>query len=106
MKFRGGMAEMMRQASRLQRKIEQRKEELKDQTFSASAGNDQVTAEANGAGELISIEIAAELIEGDDRELLQDLVVAASNAALSAAKNHVDEEIKKVTGGLEIPGIG
>ena len=105
MQFRGGMSELMRQASRLQRKIEIRKQELKSETVSASAGNDQVTAVANGARELVSITIAPELLKGEDLSMVQDLIVAATNAALTKSQEFVDAELEKVTGGMKIPGI-
>ncbi|MFK7990913.1 MAG: YbaB/EbfC family nucleoid-associated protein [Sandaracinaceae bacterium] len=103
--FRGGMSELMRQASRLQRKIESRKVELKEETVEASAGNDQVKAVANGGRELVSIVIDPKLLEGEDLDMVQDLVVAATNAALNKATEMVDEELEKVTGGMKIPGL-
>lgn len=105
MQFRGGMSELMRQASRLQRKIEQRKVELKTETVSASAGNDQVKVVANGGRELVSIEISPELLKGEDLSMVQDLIVAASNAALQKAQEMVDAELEKITGGMKIPGL-
>ena len=105
MKFRGGMGELMRQASRLQRKVETRKEELKEERIEASAGNDQVKVVANGGGELVSIEIDPKLLEGEDLEMLQDLVVAATNAALKKSEELVEAEVEKVTGGMKIPGL-
>lgn len=104
-RFRGGMSELMRQASRMQRKIEARKEELKEETVEASAGNDQVKAVANGARELVKVEIDPKLLESEDLEMVQDLIVAASNAALNKASEMVDEELEKVTGGMKIPGL-
>jgi len=103
--FRGGMGELMRQASRLQHKIEVRKKELENETVEASAGNDQVKVVANGAGELVRVVIDPELLKGEDLDMVQDLVVAASNAALTKANEMVDAEIEKVTGGLKIPGL-
>ena len=105
MKFRGGMGELMRQASRLQRKIEKRKEELKELSFEASAGNDQVKCTVNGGQELVSIVIDPKLLEGEDLEMAQDLVVAAANAALAKSREEVDAELEKVSGGLKIPGL-
>jgi hypothetical protein len=105
MKFRGGMGELMRQASRLQRKIDKRKEELKGEIIEASAGNDMVKVTVNGAQELVKVEIDPKLLEGEDLEMLQDLVVAATNAALTKCREMVDAEIEKVTGGLQIPGL-
>jgi hypothetical protein len=106
MNFRGGMGELMRQAGRVQRKVEKRREELKEETFEARAGNDNVTAIANGIPELTEIRINKTLLEEEDIEMVQDLVVAAANAALTKAREHVDAEIEKITGGLSIPGIG
>ncbi len=106
MKFRGGMAELMRQASRMQRKIERRREELKDQTFEAGAGNDVVKVTVNGAAELVNVEVDPKALEEEGLEMIQDLVVAATNAALKIAREHVDGELEKVTGGLKIPGLG
>lgn len=106
MNFRGGMGELMRQAGRVQRKVEKRREELKAETFEASVGNDKVTAVANGVPELSEIRIDDALLREEDLEMVQDLVVAAANAALAKAREHVDAEIEKITGGLTIPGIG
>lgn len=103
--FRGGMSELMRQASRLQRKIEARKQELKAETIEASAGNDQVKVVVNGAKELVSITIAPELLTTEDLGMVQDLIVAAVNAGNQKATEFIDAELEKVTGGLKIPGM-
>ena len=106
MNFRGGMGELMRQAGRIQRKVEKRREELSSETFEASAGNDKVTAVANGIPELAEVRIAPGLLNEEDLDMVQDLVVAAANAALTKAREHVDAEIEKITGGLSLPGVG
>jgi DNA-binding YbaB/EbfC family protein len=103
--FRGGMGELMRQASRLQRKVEKRKEELKAETVEASSGNDQVKVVANGAGELISVVIDPALLKNEELGMVQDLVVAAVNAALTKSQQMVETEVEKVTGGIKIPGL-
>ncbi len=105
MAFRGGMGELMRQASRLQRKIEQKKEELKDEMTEASVGNDQVKAQVNGAGEVVTVTIDPALLTAEDLEMVQDLVVAAVNAAMTKSNEMVDAEIEKISGGLKIPGL-
>jgi nucleoid-associated protein EbfC len=106
MSFRGGMNEFVRQAARMQRKIEARREELKSEEFEASAGNDRVKVKVNGGLELVALEIDPKLIEDEGLEMTQDLVVAAANAALTKARDSVDAEIQKVSGGLKIPGLG
>lgn len=105
MKFRGGMNELMRQASRLQRKVAQRKEELRTETVEASAGNDRVKVVINGARELVSITIDPELLKSEDLGLVQDLIVAATNAALAKANEMIEAEIEKVSGGVRVPGL-
>lgn len=105
MKFRGGMNELLRQASRMQRKMEKRREELKEEEFEAGAGNDLVTVKVNGASEVISVSIDEKALEGEGLEMVQDLIIAATNAALTKAREHVDAELEKTTGGLKIPGM-
>ena len=105
MKFRGGMSELMRQASRLQRKVSRRKEELKTETVEASAGNDQVKVVVNGGQELVQITIAPELLQSEDLSMVQDLVVAAVNAGIAKSHEMVEAELEKVTGGIQIPGM-
>ena len=105
MQFRGGMGELMRQAGRMQRKIEQRKAELKSETVEASVGNDQVKVSANGALEIVAITVSPELLKSEDLAMTQDLLVAGVNAALKKAQELVDAEIEKVTKGIKVPGI-
>jgi hypothetical protein len=100
MQFRGGMNELMRQANRVQRKIEKRKEELATETFEASAGNGQVSASANGKPEIVKVSINAEFIKKEELATIEDVIVAAVNAALSKSREHVDAEIAKISGGL------
>lgn len=106
MTFRGGKNELVRQASRMQRKIEKRKEELKDEEFEAAKGDDKIKVVANGGGEIVRVEIDPAILEAEGLEMMQDLLVAATNDALARSKEHVDAELEKVTGGLKIPGIG
>ena len=105
MQFRGGMGELMRQASRVQRKVEQRKEELKDETVEVSVGNDQVKVVASGALKVVSMQISPSLLTAEGLEMAQDLVVAGVNAALSKAQEMVDAEVEKVTKGVKLPGL-
>ncbi len=97
--------EMMRQAQRLQNKIAQIQEELATKTVEASVGGGMVKAVANGKPEIVSVSIEPEVADPDDLEMLQDLVVAAVNEALARAKEMVESEMAKVTGGLKIPGL-
>ena len=105
MKFRGGMSELLRQASRMQRRVEQVREEMKAQTTEASVADGKVTAVANGAREIVSIKIDPSVVNAQDVALLEDLVVAAANAALTKASASVEEAVEKVTGGVKMPGL-
>jgi nucleoid-associated protein EbfC len=105
MQFRGGMGELMRQASRMQRKIDQRKTELKSETVEAGVGNDQVKVVANGALEIVKVTISPELLKAESLEMAQDLIVAGVNAALKKAQEMVDAEVEKITKGIKVPGI-
>ncbi len=99
------MKEMMRQAQRLQAKIGQLQGELADREIEASVGGGMVKAIANGKPEIVSISIEKEVVDPEDIEMLQDLVVAAVNEALSRARELVDGEMAKLTGGLKLPGM-
>ena len=99
------MGELMRQASRLQRRVEQRKQELKAETVEASAGNDQVKVTVNGGGEVVAIVLSPELLKQEDLAMVQDLIVAGTNAAIKKSQEMIEAEIEKVTGGVKIPGL-
>lgn len=99
------MGQLMKQAQQFQNKIAKLQDELGEQTVEASAGGGMVSAMVNGRQELLSITIDPEVIDPEDVEMLQDLIIAAVNDALSKAKNMVNDEMAKVTKGLNIPGM-
>lgn len=103
--FRGGMNELMRQAARLQRKIEQTKKDLADKEIVASAVGDKVKATVTYGGKVSRVEVDPEFLASEGLELALDGVVAAVNAGLEQAENAMEEELKKVTGGVNIPGM-
>ena len=80
-------------------------EELSEKTVEASAGGGMIVAVANGKQELVSIQIEREVIDPDDAEMLQDLIMAAVNDALNRAREMMNEEMGKVTQGMNIPGL-
>lgn len=98
--------ELMKQAQKMQEEMSRIQEESKKKTVEATAGGGMVTVIANGAMEIVSIKIEPEVVNPDDIEMLQDLIVAASNEALRRAQQMVSEEMSKVTGGLNLPGMG
>ena len=105
MKGMPNMGQIMKQAQKFQAKIAKLQEELGDKTVEASAGGGMVTVIANGRQEIVSVKIDQEVIDPDDSEMLQDLIMAAVNDALSKAKDMVNEEMGKLTKGMNIPSI-
>lgn len=99
------MGNLLKQAQQFQTKIAKLQEELEDRTVEASAGGGMVTVVVNGRQELVSIRIEPEVINSDDKEMLQDLILAAINDGLSKAKEMVNEEMGKLTRGLNLPNI-
>ena len=97
---------MMRQAKKMQQEMGKIQEEAKGKTVEASVGGGMVTVIANGGMEIVSIKIEKDVVNPEDIEMLQDLIVAATNEALRRAQQMVNEEIGKVAGGLNIPGLG
>ena len=99
------LGSIMKQAQKIQAQIAKAQEELARKIVEASAGGGMVTVVVNGKQEIISIKIEPEVIDASEREMLQDLVVAAVNEALRKSQEMVSEEMSKITGGLQIPGI-
>jgi DNA-binding YbaB/EbfC family protein len=101
----GNMGNIMKQAQAMQEQLAKLQAEVATKTVQASSGGGIVTIVANGAMEIVSIKIDPEFLKGNDVEMLQDLVMAAANEALRKAREMVGEEMKGVTGGLQIPGL-
>ncbi|NWF51622.1 MAG: YbaB/EbfC family nucleoid-associated protein [Nitrospirae bacterium] len=100
------LGNIMREAQKLQAEMIKMQEEAKTKTVEATVGGGMVTAIANGGGEIVSLKIEKEVVNPEDIEMLQDLVVAAVNEALRRAQEMVNTEMSKLTGGLQIPGLG
>ncbi|MGB4412765.1 MAG: YbaB/EbfC family nucleoid-associated protein [Atribacterales bacterium] len=96
---------LMKEAQKMQAKIAKMQEELKEKTVEASSGGGRVKVVCNGQQEIIDIEIEPELLEEKDVEMLQDLVLAAVNEALRRSREIAEEEMGKITGGLNLPGL-
>ncbi len=104
-KFPGNMQDMMRQAQKMQEDLKRVQEESQTLEAEASVGGGMVKARANGKQEIVSLTLSPEVVNKDDVEMLQDLVVAAVNESLTKIKEQTAEAMKKVTGGLSIPGL-
>lgn len=101
----GDLASMLKNVQQIQGQMEQMKEQLRQKRVEGSAGGGMVTVEANGQQEVVNCRIAAELFDQGDREMIEDLVVAATNQALEAARKAAQEEMGKTFEGLQIPGL-
>lgn len=101
----GNMQQLARQAQKLQQQMTKLQEELEQREYEASAGGGMVTVKVSGKKELVSVTIKPEAVDPDDVEMLQDLVLAATNEALRIASDTMEREMSKVTGGLSMPGL-
>ena len=96
---------MMKQVQEMQRKMEQAQEELAVETVEASAGGGIITVVVTGSLEVKEVRIKPEAVDPDDVEMLQDLVVAATNEALRAAQDLASTKLGGATGGIDLPNI-
>ncbi len=99
------MNSIMQQAQQMQQKMATIQEELKKKTATGTAGGGMVLVTANGSSEILSVQIEEQMISVDEKTMLQDLIVAATNDALRKVKALGKEEMAKLTGGLNIPGV-
>ena len=101
----GNINNLMKQAQKLQRDMEQAQKELETKEFEASVGGGAVLVKVNGKKEVLSINIKEEVVDPDDVEMLEDLVLSAVNEALKKADEETSSKMGKLTGGLNIPGM-
>ena len=100
-----GMNEMIRQAQIMQRKMTEKQEELKTREVEASSGGGMVTVRVTGAQEVLAVDIEDSVMEAGDKEMLQDLILTATNEALKKSKEMMEKELSALTGGINIPGM-
>lgn len=100
-------ADLMRQAQEMQQNMANLQEELEDREYTAKSSGDMVSATVNGKFELTALDISPELIAdaNDEKEMLEDFVTMAVNAAIKQAQEASDSEMSKLTSGLNIPGL-
>ena len=101
----GNLAELMRNAGKLRESVEKATESLGQVQVDGSAGGGVVTARANGRLEVLSVRIDPKLLADGDVELLEDLVTAAVNQALTRAREAAAQSLSSLAGGLPIPGL-
>ena len=99
------MSEIMRQAQQMQQKMRQVQEDLAARSVTASVGGGMVTVTVNGKNELLNLQIDKEVINPDEQAMLQDLIISAVNEGIRKAQDMAQAEMRKLTGGINIPGL-
>ena len=99
------MMKLMKQAAAMQKDMARLQEELAEKTVDFASGGGMVKATARGDGSIMAIKIAASVIDPSDPQLLEDMVLAAVNGAMTAAKEMASQEMSKLTAGLGLPGM-
>jgi len=100
----GNMNNLMKQAQRMQKQMEDKTKELEEKEYEASAGGGAVTVKVSGKKEITSVKLSKEVVDPDDIEMLEDLIVAAANEALRKMEEESSSAMGQITGGLS--GMG
>lgn len=101
----GSMNKMMKQAKKVQDEIIKMQAELQEREFEATAGGGAVSVKVNGKQVVLDIQIKPEVVDPEDIEMLQDLIMAAINEAIRVSQDTISNEMAKITGGFNIPGL-
>ena len=97
---------LMKQAQKIQEKMAQAQSELAEKTVEAQAAGGKIRVVANGAGDVISIKIAKEIVDPEDVEFLEDAVLSGVKQAIEQGKAIASSEMSKITGGMGVAGLG
>ncbi len=98
-----GFGQILNQAKKMQERFQKLQEEMETKTVEAQSGGGMVTCVVNGKQEVLSLKISDEIWEERDKEMLEDLILAAINEALSKSKDMWKDEMSKITGGMQLP---
>ncbi|MGN0346113.1 MAG: YbaB/EbfC family nucleoid-associated protein [Lachnospiraceae bacterium] len=101
----GNMNNLMKQAQRMQRQMEESQKELETKEFTAAAGGGAVEVTVTGAKQVVKVVLSEEAVDPEDIETLQDMIVAATNEALKQAEDANNEMMSKMTGGMNLGGF-
>ncbi len=101
----GNMNKMMKQVQKMQAEMAKIQKDLEEQSYKATSGGGVVKVIINGKNEMLDIQINPEVLDPDDVEMLQDLILAATNEALKKAQDTMATEMNKLTGNMKIPGM-
>ena len=102
----GGQANMMKRIQQMQEDMARVQQECEDAEYSASAGGGAIDVTVNGKHQVVSVKIQPDVVDPEDVEMLEDLLVAAVNEAMRKADETAEREMGKITGGMNIPGLG
>ncbi len=100
-----GMNDILKQAQKMQEKMQKAQDELGEVQVEGSAGGGMVSVTANAKQEILGIKIDQQVVDPEDVEMLEDLVLAAVNQALEKAQSAANDEMGKITGGMMPPGL-
>ena len=101
----GNMANLMKQAQKMQRQMEEQAKEMEAKEYTATAGGGAVEVKVSGKKQLLSIKLNEEVVDPDDVEMLEDLIVAAVNEAMTQVDTATAGSMSKLTGGMNMPGM-
>lgn len=101
----GGMAQLMKQANQMQLRMKKAQEELAQKEYEASSGGGAVKVKVNGDHMIVSLAIDPEVLKAGDVEMLQDMILSATNEAVKTARDTSAKEMEKISGGMNIPGL-
>ncbi len=102
----GGQAEMLKRVQQLQEDMANTQAELESKEYDVSSGGGMVNIRINGKKEILSVKIDPTVVTPDDVEMLEDLLAAAVNEAIRLVEDTNEQEMSKLTGGLNLPGLG
>ena len=101
----GDLANIMGKVQTFQTEMQRVQQEMAAKTFQADSGGGMVAATVNGKGDLLGLKIDPGAVDGEDIEMLEDLIVAAVNAAVTKSQQEMKQQMAELTGGLNIPGL-
>jgi nucleoid-associated protein EbfC len=101
----GAMGDLLKQAQEMQSRMAKIQEELANKTVQGSAGGGMVQVTVNGQFNITAVQIEASVVNPAEKEMLEDLLLAAVNDGMRKARELASSEMSKLTGGLKIPGL-
>ena len=101
----GNLTELMKNARAMGKRFQEMREQLRQERFTASVGGDLVQVTVNGEGDLLTLSIDPSVVDPSDKELLEDLVVAAVSEAVRKSRTHAREQMNSLSGGIDVSGM-